>query len=69
MGSNLLRAVCSTSLHLCAFSHQCPGDDPNEDSLEYNSGDTESDLEIEGAGCNKKGEPLQQLKNQPVNNI
>ncbi|KAK2140081.1 hypothetical protein LSH36_1491g00014 [Paralvinella palmiformis] len=47
-------------------SDYCPGDDPNEDSLEYNSGDTESDLEIEGAGQNKKGVPLQQLKDQPL---
>jgi hypothetical protein len=47
-------------------SDYCPGDDPNEDSLEYKSGDTESDLESEGAGHNKKGEPLHQLKNQPA---
>jgi len=46
-------------------SDYCPADVTNEDSLEYNSGDTESDLEAEDAGLNRKGEPLKQLKSSP----
>jgi hypothetical protein len=41
------------------FNIQCPGDDPNDDSLEYSSGDMESDLDTEEPGVIQEGLPRQ----------
>ncbi len=43
-----------------------PAGDATEDSLEYQEGDTESDIETETAGtCLKHGESLSQIKDAP----